>query len=79
MIGLPDEKKLDIMETVKLISRIKPGRFSLVIYFSLYRHQGLYYRERVGAIDFEKWRALTTSLMRHVCILDLMKTFLSTN
>ncbi len=54
MIGLPDEKKPDIMETVKLISRIKPGRFRWSLFFPFICTKAYTIAKELGAIDFEK-------------------------
>ena len=33
MIGLPGEEKADVMETIRLLSRVRPGRFRWTLFF----------------------------------------------
>ncbi|MBP9560390.1 MAG: radical SAM protein [Syntrophorhabdaceae bacterium] len=54
MIGLPHEKKEDIMETVGLISRIKPGRFRWSLFFPFIGTRAYDIAKEAGQIDFRK-------------------------
>jgi radical SAM superfamily enzyme YgiQ (UPF0313 family) len=54
MIGLPDEKKIDLMETVKLLAKIKPGRFRWSLFFPFIGTRAYTIAKDLGAIDFEK-------------------------
>jgi len=58
MIGLPCETKDDIMATVKLLSRIKPGRFRWSLFFPYVGTQAYDIAKAEGSIDFEKMRRL---------------------
>jgi radical SAM superfamily enzyme YgiQ (UPF0313 family) len=58
MIGLPCETKDDIMATVKLLSRIKPGRFRWSLFFPYVGTEAYDIAKAEGSIDFEKMRRL---------------------
>lgn len=58
MVGLPDEKKEDIMETVKLLAKIKPGRFRWSLFFPFIGTRAYDIARASGAIDFEKMKSL---------------------
>ena len=58
MVGLPDEKKEDIMETVKLLAKIKPGRFRWSLFFPFIGTRAYDIAKASGAIDFEKMKSL---------------------
>ncbi len=58
MIGLPYEEKTDVMETVKLLSRVKPGRFRWSLFFPYPGTRAHRIAEEQGAIDFEKMARL---------------------
>jgi len=54
MIGLPHEKKKDIMETIELLARIQPGRFRWSLFFPFIGTKAYEIAEHAGLIDFEK-------------------------
>jgi len=54
MIGLPHEKKEDMMETVRLLSRIKPGRFRWSLFFPFIGTRAYDIAKEAGQIDFKK-------------------------
>lgn len=58
MIGLPHEAKEDLMETVKLLSRIKPGRFRWSLFFPYVGTRAYSIAEEQCAIDFDKMSRL---------------------
>ncbi len=58
MIGLPHEKKEDIMDTVELISRIKPGRFRWSLFFPFIGTKAYDIARDSGQIDFKKMNEL---------------------
>ena len=58
MVGLPDEKKEDIMETVRLLAKIKPGRFRWSLFFPFIGTRAYDIAKESGAIDFEKMGSL---------------------
>jgi radical SAM superfamily enzyme YgiQ (UPF0313 family) len=58
MIGLPCETKDDIMATVKLLSKIKPGRFRWSLFFPYVGTEAYDIAKAEGSIDFEKMRRL---------------------
>jgi radical SAM superfamily enzyme YgiQ (UPF0313 family) len=58
MIGLPCETKDDIMATVKLLSRIKPGRFRWSLFFPYVGTDAYEIAKAQGSIDFEKMKRL---------------------
>jgi len=58
MVGLPNEKKADIMETVKLLAKIKPGRFRWSLFFPFIGTRAYEIARSSGAIDFDKMRSL---------------------
>jgi radical SAM superfamily enzyme YgiQ (UPF0313 family) len=58
MIGLPCETKDDIMATVKLLSRIKPGRFRWSLFFPYVGTEAYEIAKAQGSIDFEKMKRL---------------------
>jgi anaerobic magnesium-protoporphyrin IX monomethyl ester cyclase len=58
MIGLPCETKDDIMATVTLLSRIKPGRFRWSLFFPYVGTEAYDIAKARGSIDFEKMKRL---------------------
>jgi anaerobic magnesium-protoporphyrin IX monomethyl ester cyclase len=58
MVGLPDEKKEDIMETVRLLAKIKPGRFRWSLFFPFIGTRAYDIAKASGTIDFEKMGSL---------------------
>jgi anaerobic magnesium-protoporphyrin IX monomethyl ester cyclase len=58
MIGLPCEEKRDLMETVRLLATVKPGRFRWSLFFPYIGTRAYEIAEQQKAIDFERWKAL---------------------
>jgi anaerobic magnesium-protoporphyrin IX monomethyl ester cyclase len=58
MIGLPYEEKKDIMDTVKLLARIQPGRFRWSLFFPFIGTRAYDIARDAGFIDFERMRVL---------------------
>jgi anaerobic magnesium-protoporphyrin IX monomethyl ester cyclase len=58
MIGLPHETEEDMMETVKLLARIQPGRFRWSLFFPFVGTKAYDIAEKAEMIDFEKMKAL---------------------
>jgi anaerobic magnesium-protoporphyrin IX monomethyl ester cyclase len=58
MIGLPGEEPEDVMETVKLLSKVKPGRFRWTLFFPFVGTRAYQIAEEQGTIDFEKMASL---------------------
>lgn len=58
MIGLPNEKKADIMETVKLLAKIRPGRFRWSLFFPFIGTRAYDIAKASGSIDFKKMESL---------------------
>jgi len=58
MVGLPDEKEDDIMETVRLLARIRPGRFRWSLFFPFIGTRAYDIALSTGAVDLEKMRTL---------------------
>ncbi len=58
MIGLPGEEKADLMETIQLLSKVRPGRFRWTLFFPFIGTKAYEIAARAGAIDFEKMAAL---------------------
>ena len=58
MIGLPGEEKEDVLETVKLLSKVQPGRFRWTLFFPFVGTRAYEIAEQQGAIDFEKMAGL---------------------
>jgi anaerobic magnesium-protoporphyrin IX monomethyl ester cyclase len=58
MIGLPGEEKEDVMETITLMSRVKPGRFRWTLFFPFVGTRAYQIAEELGTIDFERMEAL---------------------
>ncbi|MCX7857839.1 MAG: B12-binding domain-containing radical SAM protein [Deltaproteobacteria bacterium] len=54
MIGLPHEKTLDLLETVKLISKIKPGRMRWSLFFPFVGTEAYRLARDNNMINFEK-------------------------
>jgi radical SAM superfamily enzyme YgiQ (UPF0313 family) len=54
MIGLPGEEREDVLETIRLLSRIQPGRFRWTLFFPFVGTKAYQIAEERGAIDFEK-------------------------
>jgi anaerobic magnesium-protoporphyrin IX monomethyl ester cyclase len=52
MVGLPQEKEKDIMDTVKLLARIRPGRFRWSLFFPFIGTKAYEIAEKEGFIDF---------------------------
>lgn len=58
MIGLPCEEKQDLMDTVRLLAAVKPGRFRWSLFFPYIGTRAYEIAEQHRAIDFERWKAL---------------------
>ncbi len=58
MIGLPYEGKEEVMETVELLSRIRPGRFRWSVFYPFPRTRAYELSLKGGYIDFEKMQTL---------------------
>jgi len=58
MIGLPCETRDDIMATLKLLGKIRPGRFRWSLFFPYVGTEAYEIARARGAIDFDKMRAL---------------------
>jgi radical SAM superfamily enzyme YgiQ (UPF0313 family) len=58
MVGLPDETKEEIMETLQLLARIRPGRFRWSLFFPFIGTRAYEIAKAAQAIDFEKMRSL---------------------
>jgi radical SAM superfamily enzyme YgiQ (UPF0313 family) len=59
MIGLPHEKKEDLMMTIELLARIKPGRFRWAIFFPYVNTVAYEISRKGGFIDFDKMEGLS--------------------
>ena len=58
MIGLPGEEKADVMETIRLLSRVRPGRFRWSLFFPFIGTKAYEIAAGAGAIDLRKMAAL---------------------
>jgi radical SAM superfamily enzyme YgiQ (UPF0313 family) len=58
MIGLPYEGKEEVMETVELLARIRPGRFRWSVFYPFPRTEAYELSLKGGYVDFEKMQAL---------------------
>lgn len=58
MVGLPNEKKSDIMATVKLLAKIRPGRFRWSLFFPFIGTRAYDIALASGSIDFDKMKKL---------------------
>ncbi len=58
MLGLPYEEVFDLLETVKLIARIKPGRMRWSLFFPFVGTEAYRIAKEANMIDFEKMREL---------------------
>ncbi|HPP05840.1 MAG TPA: hypothetical protein PLW88_00615, partial [Syntrophorhabdaceae bacterium] len=58
MIGLPHEKKEDMLETIKLLARIKPGRFRWSLFFPFIGTKAYDIAKEANQIDFKKMNEL---------------------
>ena len=58
IVGLPTETIADIRETVKLLAKIKPGRFRWSLFFPFIGTKAYEIAEKSGQIDFEKMKEL---------------------
>jgi anaerobic magnesium-protoporphyrin IX monomethyl ester cyclase len=58
MIGLPGEETSDVMETIRLLSKVQPGRFRWTLFFPFIGTKAYEIAEKEGAIDFEKMTKL---------------------
>ncbi|MDR2018122.1 MAG: B12-binding domain-containing radical SAM protein [Syntrophobacterales bacterium] len=58
MVGLPYETEEDMMETVKLLARIKPGRFRWTLFFPFIGTKAYDIAEKAGMIDFDRMSGL---------------------
>jgi len=52
MIGLPGEEKADVQETLRLLSKLQPGRFRWTLFFPFVGTRAFEIAQRAGAIDF---------------------------
>ena len=59
MIGLPHETRKDLMMTIDLLARIKPGRFRWAIFFPYVNTAAYEISRKGGYIDFEKMERLS--------------------
>ncbi len=58
MIGLPGEQKEDVLETVRLLSRMEPGRFRWTLFFPFIGTRAFEIAKEAGAIDFARMACL---------------------
>ncbi len=58
MIGLPHEKEEDMLETIKLLGRIQPGRFRWTLFFPFIGTKAYDIAAHAGMIDFHKMKTL---------------------
>jgi len=58
MIGLPYEGEKEVMETVELLARIRPGRFRWSIFYPFPKTEAYELSLKGGYIDFDKMQAL---------------------
>lgn len=58
MIGLPGEEASDVMETIRLLARVQPGRFRWTLFFPFVGTKAYEISERMGAIDFDRMARL---------------------
>ncbi|HNU72550.1 MAG TPA: radical SAM protein [Thermodesulfobacteriota bacterium] len=58
MFGFPYETKDDILMTIRLLGRIKPGRFRWSIFFPYANTDAWEIARKGGFIDEDKWRSL---------------------
>ena len=58
MIGLPGEQEADMMETVELLARIRPGRFRWTLFFPFIGTKAYEIADKAGMIDHDKLKAL---------------------
>lgn len=58
MVGLPHETREDMMETVRLLARIQPGRFRWSLFFPFIGTEAYEIAEKAGIIDFERMKTL---------------------
>ncbi len=58
MIGLPGEEREDVMETIRLLSKVQPGRFRWTLFFPFVGTRAYEIARDQGAIDFEKMASL---------------------
>jgi len=58
MIGLPGEEPEDVMETIKLLSKVQPGRFRWTLFFPFVGTRAYQIAAEQGAIDFAKMASL---------------------
>ncbi|MCX7965916.1 MAG: B12-binding domain-containing radical SAM protein [Syntrophorhabdaceae bacterium] len=54
MIGLPHEKKEDMLATIKLLAQIKPGRFRWSLFFPFIGTRAYDIAKKANQIDFKK-------------------------
>jgi len=54
MLGLPHEKTFDLLETVKLIAKIKPGRMRWSLFFPFVGTEAYNIAKKNNMIDFQK-------------------------
>jgi radical SAM superfamily enzyme YgiQ (UPF0313 family) len=59
MLGLPLEKKEDMVATVNLLARILPGRFRWSVFYPFPGTKAFKIAQEAGLIDAEKMRSLT--------------------
>ncbi len=58
MIGLPGEGKEDVRETLRLLARMRPGRFRWTLFFPFVGTRAFEIAQNAGAIDFGKMESL---------------------
>jgi tRNA A37 methylthiotransferase MiaB len=54
MIGLPGEEREDVQDTLRLLSRLQPGRFRWTLFFPFVGTRAFEIAQSTGAIDFGK-------------------------
>jgi radical SAM superfamily enzyme YgiQ (UPF0313 family) len=58
MIGLPGEEASDVMDTVRLLAKVRPGRFRWTLFFPFIGTKAYEIAEETGTVDFGKMAAL---------------------
>ena len=54
MIGLPGEEKEDVQDTLRLLSKLQPGRFRWTLFFPFVGTRAFEIAQSAGAIDFAR-------------------------
>ena len=58
MIGLPGEEKSDVLDTVRLLAKVQPGRFRWTLFFPFIGTKAYEISEEAGAIDLRMMERL---------------------